>query len=187
MASIPWPAAKALDSSLQPVKPGLLVAGTNCVNTDAVAMALMGFDPMADRGKAPFETSDSTLALAEGLGVGSRDLKRIEVVGTPIAKGRFDFRRGLICFRPLPGYVPELSGYTCLRIIICQYFFVGYIQPLCLVIVGQRVVPGAKVRFTKSPRPDLLTKQPARHALAHRAKAGNSRSRAAAAGLDFGR
>jgi uncharacterized protein (DUF362 family) len=75
------------------VRPGLLVAGTNCVNTDAVGMALMGFDPMADRGTAPFETSDSTLALAEGLGVGSRDLKRIEVVGTPIAKGRFNFRK----------------------------------------------------------------------------------------------
>ncbi len=70
-----------------------MIAGTNCVNTDAVCMALMGFDPMADRGTAPFETSDSTLRLAEGLGVGSRDLKQIEVVGTPIAKGRFDFRR----------------------------------------------------------------------------------------------
>jgi len=74
-------------------KPGLLVAGTNGVNTDAVCMALMGFDPMADRGTAPFETSDNTLAFAEGLGVGSRDLKRIEVVGTPIEKGRFDFRK----------------------------------------------------------------------------------------------
>src|SRR5271157_961723 len=29
------------------VQPGLLVAGTNCVATDAVAMALRGFDPMA--------------------------------------------------------------------------------------------------------------------------------------------
>lgn len=75
------------------VKPGLLVAGTNGVNTDAVCMALMGFDPMADRGTPPFETSDNTLRLAEGLGVGSRDLKRIEVVGTPIAKGRFNFRQ----------------------------------------------------------------------------------------------
>jgi uncharacterized protein (DUF362 family) len=74
------------------IQPGLLVAGTNCVSTDAVCMALMGFDPMADRGKAPFETSDSTLRLAEGLGVGSRDLNQIEVAGTPIAKGRFDFR-----------------------------------------------------------------------------------------------
>jgi len=74
------------------VKPGLLVAGTNCVNTDAVGMALMGFDPMADRGTPPFETADSTLRLAESLGVGSRDLKQIEVVGTPIEKGRFNFR-----------------------------------------------------------------------------------------------
>ncbi len=74
------------------VKPGLLIAGTNCVNTDAVALALMGFDPMADRGTPPFETADSTLRLAEGLGVGSRDLKRIEVEGTSIAEGRFDFR-----------------------------------------------------------------------------------------------
>ena len=77
----------------QHVKPGLLIAGTNCVNTDAVGMALMGFDPMADRGTPPFETCDSTLRLAEQLGVGTRDLRQIEVVGTPISKGRFDFRR----------------------------------------------------------------------------------------------
>jgi uncharacterized protein (DUF362 family) len=76
-----------------PVRPGLLIAGTNCVNTDAVGMALMGFDPMADRGTPPFETCDSTLRLAEQLGVGTRDLRQIEVVGTPISKGRFDFRR----------------------------------------------------------------------------------------------
>ena len=31
------------------------------------------------------------LALAEHLGVGTRDLKRIEVVGTPIAKARYKF------------------------------------------------------------------------------------------------
>jgi uncharacterized protein (DUF362 family) len=74
------------------VQPGLLIAGTNCVNTDAVGMALMGFDPMADRGTPPFETSDSTLRLAEQLGVGTRDLRQIEVVGTPISKGRFNFR-----------------------------------------------------------------------------------------------
>jgi len=74
------------------VQPGLLVAGTNCVATDAVGMALMGFDPMADRGTPPFETSDSTLRLAEQLGVGPRDLNQIEVLGTPIAKARFNFR-----------------------------------------------------------------------------------------------
>ena len=74
------------------VAPGVIVAGTNCVNTDAVAMALMGFDPMADRGTAPFERSDSTLRLAEDLGVGTRDLKLIEVVGTPIQEARVSFR-----------------------------------------------------------------------------------------------
>src|SRR5262249_52075615 len=64
------------------VSPGLLVAGTNPVNTDAVGAALMGFDPMADRGTPPFERCDSTLRLAEDVGIGSRDLKRIEVVGS---------------------------------------------------------------------------------------------------------
>jgi len=63
----------------------------NCVCTDAVATAVMGFDPMVDRGTPPFETCDSTLKLAESLGVGTRDLKRIEVVGMPIAKAQFKF------------------------------------------------------------------------------------------------
>ena len=74
------------------VRPGLLVAGTNPVSTDAVSMALMGFDPMADRGTAPFEKCDSTLKLAEQSGVGTRDLRRIEVRGVPIDKARFNFR-----------------------------------------------------------------------------------------------
>jgi hypothetical protein len=73
------------------VDPGVLVAGTNCVNTDAVAMAVMGYDPMADRGTAPFETCDNTLRLAEELGVGIRDLKLIEVAGTPLREALFSF------------------------------------------------------------------------------------------------
>jgi uncharacterized protein (DUF362 family) len=73
------------------VHPGLLIAGTNCVCTDSVATAVMGFDPMADRGAPPFEKCDSTLKLAESLGVGTRDLSRIEVVGTPIVKARHAF------------------------------------------------------------------------------------------------
>ena len=81
-------------------EPGFRVAGRNCVNTDAVGMALMGFDPQADRGTAPFERCDSTLRLAEEHGVRTRDLRRIEVVGTPIAEARLRFRevRG-----PAPG------------------------------------------------------------------------------------
>lgn len=75
----------------KPVHPGLLIAGLNCVSTDAVATAIMGFDPMADRGTPPFEKCDSTLKLAEQLGVGTRDLSRIEVIGTPIARARYRF------------------------------------------------------------------------------------------------
>jgi uncharacterized protein (DUF362 family) len=74
------------------VKPGVLVAGRNPVCTDAVAMAVMGFDPMADRGAAPFETSDSTLRLAEEAGVGTRGLRNIEVAGVPITAVRMPFR-----------------------------------------------------------------------------------------------
>jgi uncharacterized protein (DUF362 family) len=76
----------------RPVRPGLLIAGVNCVTTDAVATALMGFDPMADRGTPPFESCDSTLRLAELLGVGTRDLRRIEVIGTRIQEAVFHFR-----------------------------------------------------------------------------------------------
>lgn len=81
-----------MEHPVHPLRPGLLIAGTNCVNTDAVATALMGFDPMADRGTAPFETCDSTLKLGERLGIGTRDLNRIEVIGLPIEKGRIYFR-----------------------------------------------------------------------------------------------
>jgi uncharacterized protein (DUF362 family) len=74
-----------------PVSPGVIVAGTNPVTTDAVSMSVMGFDPMAARGTPPFETCDSTLQLAEAVGLGTRELKRIEVRGTPIRHARFDF------------------------------------------------------------------------------------------------
>ena len=76
---------------IAPVQPGLLVAGTNPVATDAVCMALMGFDPMVDRGTHPFETSDNMLRLAEEAGIGTRDLKRIEVVGARIKDVVFDY------------------------------------------------------------------------------------------------
>ena len=82
----PW-----IREELTCVAPGLLVAGLNPVTTDAVSMALMGFDPMADRGTPPFEVCDSTLKLAEGVGLGTRDLSRIEVIGTPIREAVFDF------------------------------------------------------------------------------------------------
>jgi uncharacterized protein (DUF362 family) len=74
------------------VKPGILVAGLNPVCTDAVAAALMGFDPSADRGTAPFEKCDSTLRLADEAGIGTRDLNKIEIVGGPLRSLAFPFR-----------------------------------------------------------------------------------------------
>ncbi len=82
----PW-----IHGPLAAVNPGVIVAGTNPVTTDAVCMAAMGFDPMADRGKAPFENCDSTLRLAEAVGLGTRDIGRIEVLGIPLREARFDF------------------------------------------------------------------------------------------------
>jgi len=75
------------------VKPGVLIAGLNTVCVDAVGAAVMGFDPLADRGTKPFERADSTLRLAEELGVGTRDLRRIEVIGEKIKDVVFDFRK----------------------------------------------------------------------------------------------
>ena len=74
------------------VSPGVLIAGTNPVSTDAVGMAVMGFDPMSDRGTPPFETCDNTLRLAEALGAGSRNLDKIEVAGVSIRDATYRFR-----------------------------------------------------------------------------------------------
>lgn len=73
------------------VKPGVVIAGTNPVTTDTVATAVMGYDPRADRGSKPFENCDNTLKLAESLGVGSADLKKIEVRGVPIERAVYRF------------------------------------------------------------------------------------------------
>jgi uncharacterized protein (DUF362 family) len=73
------------------VRPGVMILGTNPVTTDAVSTAVMGYDPRAPRGVAPFEKCDNTLLLAESLGVGTCDLKRIEVVGERIDTVRFPF------------------------------------------------------------------------------------------------
>ncbi|MFB3778545.1 MAG: DUF362 domain-containing protein [Bryobacteraceae bacterium] len=77
----------------RPVQPGVIIAGMNPVNADAVGTAVMGFDPMAERGTAPFERCDSTLMLAEKHGLGSRDLRNIEVLGARIEDVRVEFRK----------------------------------------------------------------------------------------------
>ena len=73
------------------VQPGVLLAGLNPVSTDAAAMALMGYDPRAERGTAPFENCDNTLLLAEQLGVGSTDLNQIDMRGLAIDEAIYRF------------------------------------------------------------------------------------------------
>jgi uncharacterized protein (DUF362 family) len=91
-------------------QPGVLVAGTNGVNADAVAAAVMGYDPEAPGGIPPFRDCDNFLELAERKGLGSRDLEAIEVTGTPVREARFDFGpliRSRTPHRQLSTYAPE--------------------------------------------------------------------------------
>lgn len=76
---------------LKYIRPGVLLMGTNGVTTDTAATAVMGYNPRAGRGAGPFKDCDNTLLLAESLGIGSADLKRIEVRGLPVGQARFAF------------------------------------------------------------------------------------------------
>jgi hypothetical protein len=77
---------------VRPVQPGVLIAGLNPVCTDAVSTAVMGFNPRAGKGEAPFyRNAENTLTLAEEHGVGTTDLRRIDVRGVPIAQALYRF------------------------------------------------------------------------------------------------
>jgi uncharacterized protein (DUF362 family) len=76
------------DIALQ--KPGLLLAGLNPVCTDAVATAVMGYDPMAAAATGPFP-GDNHLALAASVGLGTHDPNAIEVVGLSLKEARYPF------------------------------------------------------------------------------------------------
>ena len=83
-----------------PVRVGALIAGTNPVCVDSVCTAVMGYDPMADHGTGAFAkraprngSAANMLALAAAKGIGTNDLKRIEVAGTPIREVATDFSR----------------------------------------------------------------------------------------------
>lgn len=81
---------------VQLIKPGVMLAGRNPVCLDAVCMAVMGYDPQADRGAKPFLRGDNTLKLCEAEGVGSTDLGRIEVAGLSIKEALHDYGPGPI-------------------------------------------------------------------------------------------
>lgn len=84
----PW-CAQAADIKF--TNPGVLIAGRNPVSTDAVATAVMGYDPRAPRMKHPFDNGDNFLLLAEQAGLGSADLSQIDVRGMSIDKARYPY------------------------------------------------------------------------------------------------
>ncbi len=76
---------------LRLVQPGLLIAGTNPVATDAVATAVMGYDPRAQRGMPPFRHCENTMLLAEALGLGAADPARTDVRGLSVTEAKYPF------------------------------------------------------------------------------------------------
>jgi uncharacterized protein (DUF362 family) len=76
---------------LKAQQPGLLLAGRNPVCTDAVATAVMGYDPLAKAATGPFP-GDNHLALAADLGLGTNDPKEIEIVGLSLEEANYPFR-----------------------------------------------------------------------------------------------
>ncbi len=84
------------NQGVQIIQPSLLLAGKNPVCVDAVSMAVMGYDPKADRGTKPFLRGDSTLKLCEAKGIGTTDLSRIEIAGLSIKEALHDYGPGPI-------------------------------------------------------------------------------------------
>jgi uncharacterized protein (DUF362 family) len=82
----PW------DAGLSQVKPGLLVASKDPVAADAVAAALMGFDPAAKGGTEPFVHSDNHLALAHESNLGTNRLSEITFAGPAIQTLVYNFK-----------------------------------------------------------------------------------------------
>jgi uncharacterized protein (DUF362 family) len=86
-------------------RPGVLLVGRNPVCTDAVATAVMGYNPRAGRHEAPFrifkakseqivvgpQYADNPMLLAEAVGIGSADPSRIELPGLTIQDALYDF------------------------------------------------------------------------------------------------
>jgi uncharacterized protein (DUF362 family) len=84
----PWCSQAA---TIKVTTPGVLIAGLNPVSTDAVASAVMGYDPRAARGTKPFEYCDNHLLLAEQAGLGTADLAQIDVRGMTVDKARYPY------------------------------------------------------------------------------------------------
>jgi uncharacterized protein (DUF362 family) len=86
----PW--CEGAEHELKFTSPGVIIAGLNPVSTDAVAMAVMGYEnPRAIRGVKPFHFCDNHLLLAEQAGLGSAVVETIDVRGLAIEKARYPY------------------------------------------------------------------------------------------------
>ncbi len=83
--------------TMHQVTPGVLLAGKNALATDAVAAAVMGFNPQADYPTAPFLHGANHLNLARVKSLGTNDLRAIQVVGATIDQVRYPFQPGGEC------------------------------------------------------------------------------------------
>jgi uncharacterized protein (DUF362 family) len=73
-------------------RPGLLIAGRNPVCTDAVAAAVMGFDPDAPDHSWPFVNGSNYLSMARRGGLGQNRIRELEIAGTGLERARFEFQ-----------------------------------------------------------------------------------------------
>jgi len=78
--------------SMAAVQANVLLAGKDVVATDAVATAVMGFDPTAEMPDPPFLRAKNHLNMAYQLGLGTNRLEEIEVVGAAIADVQTRFK-----------------------------------------------------------------------------------------------
>jgi uncharacterized protein (DUF362 family) len=81
-----------LGSMVSVTRPGLLIAGRNAVCTDAVAAAVMGFDPDAPDRIWPFVNGTNHLALARRRGLGENRIGELEITGVDLATARFEYQ-----------------------------------------------------------------------------------------------
>jgi uncharacterized protein (DUF362 family) len=86
----PWNAGSG--NALNPLSPGILIAGKDPVAADAVATACMGFDPTAGYPNAPFLHGINHLAMAAQRGMGVHNPAYIQVAGEAIAAVALPFQ-----------------------------------------------------------------------------------------------
>ena len=82
----PW------DKNMAQVAPGLLLAGKNPLALDAVAAAVMGFNPEAPSGESPFVGGENHLELAAAAGLGTHRLAEIQVLGLTLQEALYPFK-----------------------------------------------------------------------------------------------